>query len=45
MKGFKFWLLANLIKHGDEAFRGATAMQEKRALKSGDQAPVRGGVR
>lgn len=30
MKSVNFWLLTNLIKHVDEAFRGAAGSQEKR---------------
>lgn len=30
MKSVNFWLLANLIKHVDEAFKGAAGLQEKR---------------
>lgn len=46
MKSVNFWLLANLIKHVDEAFRGAAGSQEKRDPEwgpagsgSGDQVP------
>lgn len=31
MKSVKFWLLANLIKLVDEAFRGTAGSQEKTA--------------
>jgi len=37
MKSVNFWLLANLIKHVDEAFRGAAGLQEKTEPGSGDQ--------
>lgn len=36
MKSVNFWLLANLIKHVDETFRGAAGAQEKRDPNSGD---------
>lgn len=41
MKSVKFWLLANLIKLVDEAFRGTAGSQEKTAPEPGlcDQVP------
>lgn len=35
MKSVKFWLLANLIKLVDEAFRGTAGSQEKTAPEPG----------
>lgn len=37
MKSVTFWLLANLIKHVDEAFRGAAGPQERTEPESCDR--------